>query len=223
MPIHKIKIAIADDHQICRDGLISMLDPAYYEIVGQAENGNGILEVAKNSNPDIIFMDIQMPTMDGIEVAKLIKDRFPSIHIIALTMHGQESYITDMIDAGASGYLSKNALRAEIIEAIQTVIQHKQYYCKTTSKIIAKIIQKNNNNSRTRMSYDLNETEIKIIKLICDEYNSESIGKLLFLSKRTIDGARLRIQTKLNVNTTAGIVKFAIENGIYRKSKEKNT
>lgn len=223
MPIHKIKIAIADDHQICRDGLISMLDPAYYEIVGQAENGNGILEVAKNSNPDIIFMDIQMPTMDGIEVAKVIKDRFPSIHIIALTMHGQESYITDMIDAGASGYLSKNALRAEIIEAIQTVIQHKQYYCKTTSKIIAKIIQKNNNNSRTRMSYDLNETEIKIIKLICDEYNSESIGKLLFLSKRTIDGARLRIQTKLNVNTTAGIVKFAIENGIYRRSKEKNT
>lgn len=223
MPIHKIKIAIADDHQICRDGLISMLDPAYYEIVGQAENGNVILEVAKNSNPDIIFMDIQMPTMDGIEVAKVIKDRFPSIHIIALTMHGQESYITDMIDAGASGYLSKNALRAEIIEAIQTVIQHKQYYCKTTSKIIAKIIQKNNNNSRTRMSYDLNETEIKIIKLICDEYNSESIGKLLFLSKRTIDGARLRIQTKLNVNTTAGIVKFAIENGIYRRSKEKNT
>ena len=223
MPIHKIKIAIADDHQICRDGLISMLDPAYYEIVGEAENGINIIEVAKNSNPDIIFMDIQIPTLDGIEVTKIIKDRFPSIHIIALTMHGQESYITDMIDAGASGYLSKNALRAEIIEAIQTVGQHKQYYCKTTSKIIAQIIQKKNKNSHTRMTYDLNETEIKIIKLLCDEYNSESIGRLLFLSKRTIDGARLRIQVKLKVNTTAGIVKFAIENGIYRRSKEKNT
>lgn len=223
MPIHKIKIAIADDHQICRDGLISMLDPAYYEIVGQAENGNSILEVVKKSNPDIIFMDIQMPTMDGIEATKIIKNSYPTIHVIALTMHGQESYIMEMIDVGASGYLSKNALKAEFIEAIQTVIQHKQYYCKTTSKSIAQIIQKKNKNSRIRLTHDLSETDIKIIKLLCDEYSSESIGKFLFLSKRTIDGARLRIQTKLNVSTTAGIVKFAIENGIYRRSKEENT
>jgi DNA-binding NarL/FixJ family response regulator len=223
MSMQKIRIAIADDHQICRDGLISMLDPDNYEIVGEAENGISIIEVVKKSNPDIIFMDIQMPTMDGIEATKIIKNSYPTTQVIALTMHGQESYITEMIDAGASGYLSKNALKAEIIEAIQTVSQDKQYYCKTISRSISQIIKKKNENSRTRMTYDLSETDIKIIKLLCDEYNSESIGKLLFLSKRTIDGARLRIQTKLNVSTTAGIVKFAIENGIYRRSKEQNT
>ena len=134
-------------------------------------------------------------------------------------MHGQDGYITEMMDAGASGYLLKTVMKNEILDAINSVRQNKQYYCKTTTSSITKIIKRNNKNSRTKLSYDLSETDIKIITLICDEYNSEEIGRLLFLSKRTIDGARLRIQLKLNVSSTAGIVKFAVENGIYR-SKE---
>jgi DNA-binding NarL/FixJ family response regulator len=131
-------------------------------------------------------------------------------------MHGQESYITEMLDAGASGYLLKTALKVEILEAIKSASQNKQYYCKSTTTSITKIIKRKNRNSKTKLSYDLTETDIKIIKLICDEYNSEAIGRLLFLSKRTIDGARLRIQLKINVSSTAGIIKFALENGIYK-------
>jgi DNA-binding NarL/FixJ family response regulator len=216
MPLQKIRIAIADDHQICRDGLISMLDPEFYEIVGEAENGEKIIEIVSQSLPDIILMDIQMSKMDGIEATKIITDKFPSVHIIALTMHGQESYITEMLDAGASGYLLKTALKVEILEAIKSASQNKQYYCKSTTTSITKIIKRKNRNSKTKLSYDLTETDIKIIKLICDEYNSEAIGRLLFLSKRTIDGARLRIQLKINVSSTAGIIKFALENGIYK-------
>jgi DNA-binding NarL/FixJ family response regulator len=125
-----------------------------------------------------------------------------------------------MMDAGASGYVLKSASKSEILEAIQSVAQNKQYFCKITSQSIAQLIRRKNKNSRTQLSYDLSETDIKIIRLLCDEYSSESIGRLLFLSKRTIDGARLRIQIKLKVNTTAGIVKFAIENGIYRKERK---
>jgi len=216
MPLQKIRIAIADDHQICRDGLISMLDPEFYEIVGEAENGEKIIEIVRQSLPDIILMDIQMFKMDGIEATKIITDKFPSVHIIALTMHGQESYITEMLDAGASGYLLKTALKVEILEAIKSASQNKQYYCKSTTTSITKIIKNKNRNSKTQLSYDLTETDIKIIKLLCDEYNSEAIGRLLFLSKRTIDGARLRIQLKINVSSTAGIIKFALENGIYK-------
>jgi DNA-binding NarL/FixJ family response regulator len=216
MPLQKIRIAIADDHQICRDGLISMLDPEFYEIVGEAENGEKIIEIVSQSLPDIILMDIQMSKMDGIEATKIITDKFPSVHIIALTMHGQESYITEMLDAGASGYLLKTALKVEILEAIKSASQNKQYYCKSTTTSITKIIKRKNRNSKTKLSYDLTETDIKILKLICDEYNSEAIGRLLFLSKRTIDGARLRIQLKINVSSTAGIIKFALENGIYK-------
>lgn len=222
MPNHKIKIAIADDHQVCRDGLISMLDPEFYEIVGEANNGESIIEFVKQSLPDIILMDIQMSKMDGIEATKIITDKFPSVHIIALTMHGQDSFITEMLDAGASGYVLKSASKSEILEAIQSVAQNKQYFCKITSQSIAQLIRRKNKNSRAQLSYDLSETDIKIIRLLCDEYSSESIGRLLFLSKRTIDGARLRIQIKLKVNTTAGIVKFALENGIYRSRTEQS-
>jgi len=220
MPLHKIRVAIADDHQLIRDGLISILDPKEYEIVGEADNGINIIELVKQTNPDIVLMDIQMPKMDGIEATKIIIDKFPSIDIIALTMHSQDSYITEMMDAGASGYLLKTAMKNEILEAINSARQNKQYYCKTTTTTITKIIKRKNKNSRTKLSYDLSETDIKIIKLICDEYNSEEIGRLLFLSKRTIDGTRLRIQLKINVSSTAGIVKFALENGIYRNKEE---
>lgn len=219
MSLHKIRIAIADDHQIIRDGLVSMLDPIAYEIVGEADNGLNIIELVQRTNPHIILMDIQMPKMNGIEATKIIIEKFPSIHIIALTMHGQDSFIIDMIDAGASGYLMKTATKNEILEAINSVSMNKQYYCKTSTTAITKIVKRKNRNSKTKLSYDLSETDIKIINLICDEYNSEEIGRLLFLSKRTIDGARLRIQQKINVSSTAGIVKFALENGMY-KSKE---
>lgn len=219
MPIKtkRIRIAIADDHQICRDGIISMLDPNIYDIVGEADNGIHIIELAKQNLPDIILMDIQMPKMDGIEATKIITSNFPSINIIALSMHGQEIYILEMMSAGASGYLLKTALKNEIIDAINSVSHNKQYFCKLATTTITKIIKRKNKNSRTTLSFDLNETEIKIMKLLCEEYNSEEIGRLLFLSKRTIDGARSRIQFKINVASTAGIVKFAIENGIYRK------
>ena len=215
MPIHKIRIAIADDHQIIRNGLVSMLDPIAYEIVGEADNGLNIIELVQRTNPHIILMDIQMPKMNGIEATKIIIEKFPSIHIIALTMYSQDCYITEMMDAGASGYLINTAMKNEILEAINTARNNKQYYCKTTTTAITKIIKRKNRNTKTKLSYNLNETDIKIIKLICDEFNSEEIGRLLFLSKRTIDGARLRIQLKINVSSTAGIVKFALENGIY--------
>lgn len=104
-------------------------------------------------------------------------------------MHGQDSFITEMLDAGASGYVLKSASKSEILEAIQSVAQNKQYFCKITSQSIAQLIRRKNKNSRAQLSYDLSETDIKIIRLLCDEYSSESIGRLLFLSKRTIDGA----------------------------------
>jgi|688.fasta_scaffold97716_1 DNA-binding NarL/FixJ family response regulator len=216
MTFKKVKIAIADDHQVCRDGLASMLDPDKYDIVGEADNGIRIIELAKSLSPDIILMDIQMPEMDGIEATKIISNTIPNVQVIALSIHGKLSYITEMIDAGASGYVLKTASKIEIIDSIQSVLKNRQYYCKETSLTLSKTQIEKNNNSRTKLAFNLSDIEIKIIRLICDEYKSEAIGRLLFLSKRTIDGARLRIQSKLNVSSTAGIVKFAIENGIYR-------
>ena len=220
MPQQKIRIAIADDHQICRDGLISMFDPQRHVVVGEADNGHGIIEIAKNSIPDIIFMDIQMSKLNGIEATKIITANFPTINIIALSIFGQDIYISEMIKAGACGYILKSASKSEILESIKVVNSNQQYFCKNSILTYTKLAKNQKRNNKTRSLYDLSDTELKIIQLLCEEYSSESIGRLLFLSKRTIDGSRLRIQSKLNVTTTAGIVRFALENGIYSLTKE---
>lgn len=210
----KIKIAIADDHYVCRLGLSSMFDPAFHELVAEAKDGFEIINIVDKVQVDVVFMDIEMPGIDGITATRVIKEKNASVGIIALTMYKDSLYLTKMLDAGALGYLSKMADKKEIFEAIEMVSQHKKYFCKESSKKMTQMIIEKNKHYKERT--DLNETELKIVRLLCEEYNSEEIGKILFLSKRTIDGARLRIQVKLNVNSTAGIVKYAITNGIYR-------
>ncbi len=210
----KIKIAIADDHQVSRFGLAAMLDSRIHELVGEAGNGYEIIDIVKNKQVDIVFMDIEMPKLDGIAATKIINESIAGVGIIALSMHKDSPYLIKMIDAGALGYLSKTANKKEVLDAINTVSNNKSYYCKEASKSMSQLIAKRNN---IKFKNVLNENEIKIVKLLCEEYNSDEIGKMLFLSKRTIDGARLRIQNKLNVSSTAGIVKYAITNAIYRE------
>lgn len=210
----KIKIAIADDHYVCRLGLTSMFDPYYHELVAEAKDGYEIVNIVNKLKVDVVFMDIEMPSMDGITATKIITEKNAGVGIIALTMYKDSPYLTKMLDAGALGYMSKMADKKEVFEAIEMVSQHKQYFCKEASKKMTQLIIDKNKHHKSRTI--LNETELKIVKLLCEEYNSEQIGKILFLSKRTIDGARQRIQVKLNVNSTAGIVKYAIANGIYR-------
>jgi len=218
MKASRIKIAIADDHFICRDGIAAILNEDHFLIIGQVNNGKSLVDLVKENEPDIVFLDIQMPILDGPATAKILQKEYPNIKIIALTMYEQESCINEMISAGAKGYILKSANKNEIIESIFTVLNNEMYFSKEIDKnIISKFKYLNKKKARFKNIADLTDTEIQIIKLICDEYTSEDIGKFLFLSKRTIDGARLRIQFKINVNSTAGIVKFAIENGIYRR------
>jgi DNA-binding NarL/FixJ family response regulator len=216
----KIKIIIADDHFVCRDGLISILSEEKYEIIGQANNGSALVEIVKFKQPDVVFLDIQMPILDGIESTKVIQKCFPQIKIIVLTMYEQESSILEMFAAGANAYLLKSADKKEIIDSIDVVLNNELYFSKEINKkTLAKLKTIFKDNRKIRNIANLTDTEIQIIKLICEEFTSEEIGKFLFLSKRTIDGARLRIQNKIDVLSTAGIVKFAIENGIYRSIK----
>lgn len=219
MKSDKIKIAIADDHAVCRDGLISILNPKRYHLIGQVNNGKQLIDLVHKNKPDVIFLDIQMPILDGIETTKELKKEYPTIKIIVLSMYAQENCILEMIEAGADGYLVKSADKHEIIESIDYVLNDELYLSKEIEhKTARKIKSQKLKKGRISNVANLSDIEIQIIKLICDEYTSDEIGKLLFLSKRTIDGTRLRIQHKIDAASTAGIVRFAIENGIYRKS-----
>src|SRR4030095_9090179 len=135
---YNIRLVIADDHEIYRDGLALMLSK-YQDIalVGQAENGRELIELTEATRPDVVMTDIKMPGMDGIQATRQLLQKFPDLKIIALSMFDEENLIVEMLEAGAKGYLLKNADKKEILEAITSVYEEKAFYCKGISARLA--------------------------------------------------------------------------------------
>lgn len=215
---HVTKLLIADDHQIVREGFHTMLAKRNdIELVGEAVNGEELIEMAENRQPDVIITDIKMPVMDGIAATKILSDKHPEIPILAFTMYNEDFLIVDMLDAGARGYLVKNSAKEDIFEAIHAVVNGNDYYCKhTSSRLVHLIAQRKFTLRRKASNPSFNKREIEIIKLICDERANKEIADLLHLSIRTVEGYRERIQEKMEVKNTAGIVVYAIRKGIYQ-------
>lgn len=217
--IKGIRLLMADDHEIFRDGFKLMLTK-YPDIVlvGEAENGKELLELTQKLQPDVIITDIKMPIMDGIEAAKKISELFPDIGIIGLSMFDEDDLIVDMLEAGAKGYLIKNAGKEQITEAIRTVYNNDPYYCKTTShKLTSMIARSRFNPYKKAAKVEFSEREIEIIDLICNELTNKEISDKLFISIRTVEGHRLKILEKMNVKNTVGLVVYAIKMGLVKK------
>jgi DNA-binding NarL/FixJ family response regulator len=213
-----IKLVIADDHEIFRDGFKLMLSK-FPEIilVGEAGNGRELLELIEKENPDVILTDIKMPVMDGIEATKKIVELYPDKGIIGLSMYDDDELIIEMLEAGAKGYLIKNAGKEQIIEAIKTVYNSEPYYCRTTSSKLTQMIAKSRFNPYKKTEKaEFSEREKEIIACICDEMTNKEIGDKLFISVRTVEGHRLKILEKMNVKNTVGLVVYAIKNGIVK-------
>jgi len=208
-----IKIVIADDHEIFRDGLALMLSrQPHLVLVAQAEDGNELINLVKEHQPKIVLTDIKMPRMDGIEATTYLTQNFPSVKIIALSMFDEENLIIEMLEAGAKGYLLKNADKREILEAIEQVSQDKVFYCQHTSAKLATMIVKSKFNPLKKSEkINFNDREIDIIKLICQQFTAQEIGDKLFLSKRTVEGYRTKILEKINAKNTAGVVIYALK------------
>jgi len=213
-----IRIILADDHEIFRDGFSVMLKKQdEIKLVGEAADGEELIEITQTLMPDIVLTDIQMPKMNGIEAARIIRKKFPDVYVIALSMFDDDNLIMDMLEAGAKGYLLKNAPKNEITEAIKAVYSDEMYYCKSTSdKLIQMMAQSRFNPYKDLKKPSFSEREIEIIILICQQAMSKDIAAKLFLSIRTIDGYREKIQEKMKVKNTAGIVVYAIKNGIFK-------
>ena len=213
-----IKLLIADDHEIFRDGFKLMLTK-YNEITlaGEASNGEELVELALKVEPDVIITDIKMPVMDGIEATKKIIEHFPDMGIIGLSMYDDDDLIVEMLEAGAKGYLIKNAGKEQITEAIKTVYNNDPYYCKTTSHKLTSMIAKSRFNPYKKAAkVEFTERELEIIEQICKEMTNKEIGDKLFLSVRTVEGHRLKILEKMNVKNTVGLVVYAIKNGLVK-------
>jgi DNA-binding NarL/FixJ family response regulator len=212
-----IKVLIADDHEIYRDGLKMMLKKQQdIEWVGEANNGEEAIRLAEELHPEVVMMDIIMPVKDGIQATRYLNHHFPEIKVIALSMFNDDNLVVDMLEAGAKGYLLKNADKKEILEAVKSVHRSVPYYCRSASAKLAQLIGRSQFNPfKADAQTILTAREIEIIKLICQELTNKQIGERLYISSRTVEGHRLKIQEKINVKSVTGIVIYAIKHGIW--------
>ncbi|OMP79421.1 MULTISPECIES: response regulator transcription factor [unclassified Chitinophaga] len=219
--MYDIRLVIADDHEIFRDGLALMLSrQPNINLVGQAGDGRELLELLETTAVDVVMTDLKMPLMDGITATRTLLQRFPHIRIIALSMFDEEELIVEMLEAGAKGYLLKNADKQEIVEAITSVFDDKIFYCRqTSSKLASMIVRSRFNPYRDAHPIIFTDREKEIIRLICLQYTAQQIGEKIFLSKRTVEGHRTRILEKMNVKNTAGVVVFALKNNLISEAE----
>jgi two-component system, NarL family, response regulator NreC len=208
-----LKIIVVDDHKIVRDGLCSLIDGlSCYTIVGQAENGRQAIDMARRHKPDIIIMDISMPEMNGIDATNLIMEEMPSCKIIILSMHSDKRFISGALQVGASGFLLKECAFQELQLALETVRIGKIYL---SPEIAGTVVH----DYRRRLLSEANEEHLttkerEVLQLIAEGYSTKEIADKLFVSVKAIEGRRGRIMEKLQINTVAGLVKYAIREGL---------
>jgi len=214
--MEKIRLGIADDHKIFRNGLKATLeDCADFDLVLEASNGKQLIALLETTVPDVILMDIKMPEMDGIQTTAKVKQRYPHVKVLALSMFNEDKYIVDMMKAGASGYLLKNAEPEEIIEAISTVYHKDYYFNEHLSITLIKQLAGNTQPGSTTLSLaDFNEREIEVLRLVCQECSNQEIADKIFLSVRTVEGYRARLFEKTRSKNLVGLVIFAVKTGI---------
>jgi DNA-binding NarL/FixJ family response regulator len=212
-----INLAIADDHKIFRNGLKATLeDCPDFKLLIEASNGKELIGLLADHKPDVILMDIKMPEMDGMQTTTYIHQHFKDIKVLALSMHNEDKYIVDMMKAGASGYLLKNAEPEEIIDAIATVHNKGFYFNEHLSvTLIKQLVGPGSYADGTgQQTVDLNDREIEVLRLVCQEYSNQEIADKIFLSVRTVEGYRARLFEKTGSKNLVGLVIFAIKRGI---------
>jgi len=204
------------NNSISLDGLALMLSKQEtVTLAGQAGDGQELLRLVELHQPDIVLTDIKMPRLDGISATRILLRQNPNLKIIALSMFEEENLIVEMLEAGAKGYLLKNADKKEILDAILTVSEGNIFYCKHTTARLASLIVKSKFDPLKKNPGTLfTEREKEIIRLICRQNTAQEIGEQLFLSKRTVEGYRTRILEKMEAKNTAGVVVFALKNNL---------
>lgn len=212
-----IQVAIANDHPIFKDGFSSMFRMIdQIKIVGEANTKKEFIDLVEEKQPDVVIIDIDIPGIDAVTTTKIIRQKFPEVEVIAFSMYANESLVFDMLEAGAKGYLLKKTSKNEIITAIETVKEKDIYYCKSISNKLVKLIARRNiDTSRQGRKSQLNEKELQIIRLMCQEYCSKEIANTLNINSRSVESSRKNILEKTGAKNMVGIALYAIRNRIF--------
>ncbi len=214
--MNTVRILIAEDHTIVRKGLCSILkNEKDIDVVGEAENGKEAIKQVEELIPDIVVMDISMPLLNGLEATLQIKKRFPEVKVLILTMHTSEEYVSEILKAGASGYIVKKAAPEELVSAIHAVSQGNSFLSPSVSKsVIKKFLQVAGAEAGLEKSSLLTEREREVLQLIAEGYSTRKIADLLFISVKTVEAHRSHIMEKLDLHNIADLTRYAIRTGI---------
>lgn len=214
-PDKTISIAIIDDHNLFRQGMISLLSEfKEIQIVFDASNGEEMKnKIGRNPIPEVILMDVNMPVMDGYESTSWIKENYPQIKILALSMFDEDKPIIKMLKNGAGGYLLKESKTSDVVAAIKTINDHGYYLNDLVSGKLLRNIQ--HNQPTQNISTDLSANEIKFLQLCCSEYTYKEIADQMNLSPHTIDNYRQELFQRFEIKSRTGLVLFALKNELF--------
>lgn len=211
--IPKIKLGVVDDQHLFRQGLISLLKE-YPELCITLEAADGkelLTKLSTNDLPDVILLDIEMPIMNGIEALKRIREKKLNVKVIIITMHDEEEVVMHLIENGANGFLPKNEDIENVIEAIFSVHETGYYFNNKFSRAMLKNLMSTEKIKPKFLPESLNDAELDVVQLICEELTNKEIAAKLNVSSRTIEGTRERILRKIGAKNTAGIVMYALK------------
>ncbi len=209
------KIIIADDHKMFRDGIIAIIgQESDIELIGEAGNAQEIFELLDKTLPDILLLDITLGLSNGIEITKTLKVRYPELKVIIISMHSESSYVLKALEVGALGYLLKDAGKIEMLNAIRAVVTGGSYFGKQVSQILRNHFSNQQTTVAKQENIMLTRREVEVLKLIAAEHSNQEVADKLFISIRTVDTHRRNLLEKLKLKNNAGLVRYAIKNGL---------
>jgi two-component system, NarL family, response regulator NreC len=211
-----IRVVLADDHSVVRAGLKAVLGAAKdIEVIGEAKTGREAVTMAERFKPDVIVMDLSMPDMDGTAATKEIVQKELPARVLILTMHAEEDYLVALIEAGAAGYLMKSAADRDLVDAVRAVAHGDVYVRPSAARVLAKQLTKKDPAQSERDRFDkLTEREQNVLRLVAQGYSAPEIGERLFISPKTVDTYKQRIQEKLGLTHRPDYVQFALKLGL---------
>jgi DNA-binding NarL/FixJ family response regulator len=220
-----IRVILVDDHAVVRAGLKAVLGSARdIDVVGEGSNGTEAIALAGRLHPDVVVMDLAMQGMDGIAATKALASTEGGPRVLVLTMHAEEDYLVPLLEAGAAGYLVKTVADRELVDAVRTVARGELYVRPAAARILAKGLKKKDEHADDRARYEkLTDRERDVLRLTAAGYTAPEIGEKLFISPKTVDTYKQRINEKLGLQHRADYVKLALKLGLLEEEAGKGS
>lgn len=212
----RLRILLADDHTLLRHGLCKILEEqSDWKVIAQASNGRDAVKETMRLQPDVAILDIGMPQLNGIEATRQLVRRLPRLHVLILSMHADEAYVTQSLQAGAKGYLLKDSADTDLIRAVHAVSAGKSFFSPTVAKVMLDDYVRHLATKGIVDRYEaLSEREREIFQLIAEAHSNKEIAELLSISPTTVDTHRAHILQKLDVHNTVELVLYAVRRGV---------